>query len=137
MQWERGVYPPGTEISGCAKNLRARGEIDKEPRMNTNGHEEGTADGTDFLRDGMRPLRGRGGMGADVSPAVLCSLFVTGAILYRDSCPSVSMTAFPCPEGTRLGEANVHNRRCLSRRVRYLRIGTTPMSPPGGRHFRA
>ena len=65
------MYPPGTEISGCAKNLRARGEIDKEPRMNTNGHEEGTADGTDFLRDGMRPLRGRGGMGADVSPGSL------------------------------------------------------------------
>src|SRR5574344_1906483 len=34
-----------------------------------------------------------------------------------------------CPEGTRLGEANVHNRRCLSRRVRYLRTEAPPTSP--------
>ena len=45
-------------------DLRARGEIDKEPRMNTNGHEEGTADDADGRRwvygmGGMRPLRGR------------------------------------------------------------------------------
>jgi hypothetical protein len=34
----------------------------------------------------------------------------------------------PCPEGTRLEEANVHNRRCGSRRETYLRI-EAPQSP--------
>ena len=41
-----------------------------------------------------------------------------------------------CPEGTRLGEANVHNRRCVSRRETYLRTEAVPTySPPGGRHL--
>jgi len=59
---------------------------------------------------------------------------------YRDSCREVStpicLRAWlshdhltPCPEGTRLGEANVHNRRCLSRRVRYLRTEAAPTYP--------
>ena len=38
-----------------------------------------------------------------------------------------------CPEGTRLGEANVHNRRCLSRRVRYLRTEAAPPISPARR----
>jgi len=42
---------------------------------------------------------------------------------------SVHTHLFSCPEGTRLGEANVHNRRCLSRRVRYLRIRKLPHIP--------
>jgi hypothetical protein len=41
----------------------------------------------------------------------------------------------PCPEGTRLGEANVHNRGCGSRRETYLRIKAPPTPPPEGRYF--
>ena len=71
--------PSGTNPVGNSPghgDPRAGGEIDKEPRMNTNGHEEGTADDADGRRwvygmGGMRPLRGRGGMGADVSPGSL------------------------------------------------------------------
>ena len=46
------------------------------------------------------------------------------------ACPELLCTqGTPCPEGTRLGEANVHNRRCLSRRVRYLRTEAAPPYP--------
>ncbi len=51
------------------------------------------------------------------------------------ACPEVLVPRSPraqkssCPEGTRLEEANVHNRRCLSRRVRYLRIRKPPPYP--------
>ena len=38
----------------------------------------------------------------------------------------------PSPEGTRLGEANVHNRGCGSRRETYLRTGTSPTPRPEG-----
>ena len=40
-----------------------------------------------------------------------------------------------CPAGTRLGEANVHNRRCGSRRETCLRIESPPVLPPEGRYF--
>ena len=40
-----------------------------------------------------------------------------------------------CPEGTRLGEANVHNRRCGSRRETCLRIEAPPMPPHEGRYL--
>ena len=42
---------------------------------------------------------------------------------------------YPCPEGTRLGEANLHNRGCVSQRETYLRIEAPPVPPPEGRHF--
>ena len=39
----------------------------------------------------------------------------------------------PCPEGTRLGEANLHNRGCGSRRETYLRIEDRPQNTPARR----
>ena len=51
-------------------------------------------------------------------------------------CPSHGLELFligfyraPCPEGTRLGEANVHNRGCGSRRETYLRTEAPPHTP--------
>jgi hypothetical protein len=52
------------------------------------------------------------------------------------ACPELLCTqGSPCPEGTRLGEANVHNRRCGSRRETCLRIEAPPTPPPEGRYF--
>jgi hypothetical protein len=46
------------------------------------------------------------------------------------ACPELLCTQGPpCPEGTRLGEANVHNRRCGSRRETYLRIEAVHQHP--------
>jgi len=68
----------------------------------------------------------------------VCKGFTFGDLhVHLSLCPSISMPICfrdqsilsPCPEGTRLGEANLHNRRCLSRRVRYLRTEATPTYP--------
>ena len=84
----------------------------------------------------MRPLQGR--MGSWVvadSPGSTTPGYRLASLRDAELGGLLRIPRDSCPEGARLGEANVHNRRCGSRRETYLRIESLPTPPPEGRYF--